>query len=358
MKKLILWTLALVLALAPLAALAEALRVDVFFYDYQDAYIASVRQALAAGLDEAPRAFAYTFHDCRGDQTAQTAGIERALSAGTDLLLVNIVATGSESSAQAIVNGAMEAHVPVVFFNREIADDVVRSYDRCAYVGTDPDEAGYLQGQMIAELLNRERDYGPWDLNGDGQIAYVLLRGELGNAEAFGRTKYAVQQARDLGANLVPSPANDTDDAQPQDGISPYYLYGNWAQDQARALMAQALADYPPGGGDIELVIANNDAQALGAIEALAAHGYNTGQPDAPRLPVFGVDATDAAIAAINAGQMAGTIKQDAQAMADALLALAGNAQAGRELLADMEDYHIDEDVAKVRIPYEILTLE
>jgi methyl-galactoside transport system substrate-binding protein len=41
----------------------------------------------------------------------------------------------------------------------------------------------------------------------------------------------------------------------------------------------------------IEAVLANNDDMALGAIEALKAEGYNTG--DATKyIPVVGVDAT------------------------------------------------------------------
>lgn len=46
----------------------------------------------------------------------------------------------------------------------------------------------------------------------------------------------------------------------------------------------------------IELVIANNDEMALGAVSALQAAGYN--KSGGKIIPVFGVDATDAAKAA------------------------------------------------------------
>ena len=41
--------------------------------------------------------------------------------------------------------------IPVIFFNREVSDAVVNSYEKCAFIGTDAAEAGHMQGQMIAE---------------------------------------------------------------------------------------------------------------------------------------------------------------------------------------------------------------
>ena len=50
---------------------------------------------------------------------------------------------------------------------------------------------------------------------------------------------------------------------------------------------------------------------------------------------------------------MTGTVKQDAEGMAKALAKLSDNAVAGKSLLEGMSDYNIDENVAKIRIPYE-----
>ncbi len=61
---------------------------------------------------------------------------------------------------------------------------------------------------------------------------------------------------------------------------------------------------------------------ALGALSALQTAGYNNGS--SKDIPLFGVDATDAAKSAINIkGNMVGTIKQDADGMADAITSIA-----------------------------------
>jgi methyl-galactoside transport system substrate-binding protein len=117
--------------------------------------------------------------------------------------------------------------------------------------------------------------------------------------------------------------------------------------------MTTALTEYNAANKNmIELVICNNDGMAEGAISALNAIGYNTGG-NAPSIPVFGVDATDAAKNLIANGQMSGTIKQDAAGMASALLHLTQNALAERDLMADTSSFTVDENVRKLRIHYE-----
>jgi hypothetical protein len=51
---------------------------------------------------------------------------------------------------------------------------------------------------------------------------------------------------------------------------------------------------------------------------------------------------------------MTGTIKQDAEGMADAILASVRNGLAGNSLFDGMEKQNIDEKAAKLRIPYAV----
>lgn len=358
MKKLLsfLMTAALLLTMVSFASAEGPIQVDVFFYEYSDTYIGTVRDAMETSLKSMSDKFTYNFYDCASDQSKQNNYIESALTKGTDLLVVNIVTTGSEEAAQNIVDMAKEKDVPVIFFNREVSDTVVSSYEKCAFVGTDPDEAGYMQGQMIAEFMQADGNLDKFDLNKDGKLNYVMFRGELGNAEAFGRTKYSVQKCNELGVALAPSAANQKDTTQEDDGISPYYLYGNWSAATAKNLMDTALTTFALDNGDIELIIANNDDQALGAIESLNEKGYNTGAADAGYIPTFGVDATAVAVDAIANGKMTGTIKQDAVGMADTILTLAGNIVAGGQLMDNTDTLNVDEGVAKIRVPYAIYT--
>lgn len=360
MKKLctLLLTVALLLTTASFALAEGPIQVDVFFYEYSDTYIGTVRDAMETSLKGMGEKFTYNFYDCASDQGKQNNYIESALTKGTDLLIVNIVTTGSEEAAQNIVDMARDKDVPVIFFNREVSDAVVSSYEKCAFVGTDPDEAGYMQGQMIAEFVQADGNLDKYDLDKDGKLSYVMFRGELGNAEAFGRTKYSVQQCNDLGVALTPSKANQTDNTQEDDGISPYYLYGNWSATTAKNLMDTALTTFALDNGDIEIIIANNDDQALGAIESLNEKGYNTGAEGAPYIPVFGVDATTVAQDAIKNGKMTGSIKQDAVGMAETILALADNVAGGASLMDDTASFHVDEGVSKIRVPYAIYTGE
>ena len=103
----------------------------------------------------------------------------------------------------------------------------------------------------------------------------------------------------------------------------------------------------------IELGICNNDGMAEGAISALNSAGYNLGNGSSRQIPVFGIDATAAAVDLIKKGKMTGTIKQDADGMARAVTKIVKNGlDDGKKLNADMEEYNVDEKVFKVRIAY------
>ena len=318
---------------------AKGLDVSVFIYDYADTYIASVRAAMEAGYEAA--GLTATFYDAASDQGKQTNQVETAISQGTDLLVVNIVTTDSDDAAMNIVNMAKEAELPLIFFNREVSNEVVDSYENCAFVGTEAAEAGVMQGELIAEIVgDKLADY---DLNGDGKLSYIMFKGELGNKEAEARTSESVKKANELLGDVLTyyDPAN-TD----------LFQACNWKTDLAQNAMATALGTNPFGGDSpIELVIANNDDMALGAIEALNEAGYNqSGEGD--RIIVVGVDATDAAMAAIDAGKMDGSIKQDAEGMANTIVTLSENIANGEELMANTDSFNVDSDCAKIRVPY------
>ena len=118
--------------------------------------------------------------------------------------------------------------------------------------------------------------------------------------------------------------------------------------------MTTNLSQYNEANGNmIELVICNNDGMAEGAISALNDQGYNLGTEDSTMIPVFGVDATDAAKQLIADGKMVGTIMQDAQGMADCIAFLTENVGAGKALMDGTDSFVISENVAnKIYIPY------
>ena len=323
------------------------MRVDVFYYDFSDVYISTVR----AAMDEQLKAMGIEPNnwDAAGSQPTQTDQVNTAITAGSDLLIVNIVETATSAPAQDIVNAAQTAGIPVIFFNREVADnEVINSYDKCAFVGTNAPDAGHMQGEMIGNYLLA--NYDTVDLNGDGTISYVMFKGQEGNAEAEARTQYAVEDA-----NKLLTEAGKPELSYYDASASTKYLVdteGKWSAKAANDYMVALLGSYNEDNGNmVELIICNNDGMAEGAISALQNVGYNNGE-GTTIIPVFGVDATDSAKALIKAGNMAGSIKQDAVGMASTINTLVKNVQDGAELMANTDQFVVDEGVAKIRVPY------
>lgn len=328
-------------------AQSGAADIHVFYYTYSDPYISKVRGALDKELKNA--GITFQDHDGNGSQTTQTEQIQTAITNGAKAIVVNIVNTGSDDAANGIISLAKNAGIPVIFFNREVSDTAVKSYDACAFVGTDAKEAGVLQGQMIGKYV--KDNFSSLDINGDGVISYVMFKGEEGNNEAIYRTQYSVEEAdKILKENDLPA-LRFYDSAN-----SNKYLVdrnGQWSASAANEYMTTALTSYNENKGNmIELVICNNDGMAEGAIAALNNAGYNLGK-SSRHIPVFGVDATEAAIDLIENGRMTGTVKQDAEGMAKAVSRVVTNSlTAGKKLTDDLDGFHIDSGVTKIRIPY------
>lgn len=342
-------SLLLILCLCPAALVGcgeKKEKADIFYYTFSDTYISSVRTALKKELTD--RGLSSSDYDGSGSQTTQTEQVRTTVTGGAKVLLVNIVNTGSDDAAIEIVGLAKDAGVPLVFFNREVSDSIVNNYDQCAFVGTRAEEAGMLQGEMIGEYLLAH--YDELDLNGDGRISYILFKGEEGNNEAIYRTKYSVEKANEMLMAAGKKPLRFYDESNKNE-----YLVdknGQWSAAAANEYMTTALTTNNAANKNmIELVICNNDGMAEGAISALNAAGYNTGA-GSPTIPVFGVDATEAAVALIRDGKMTGTVKQDAAGMAKALALLAANAVEGKALMDGTDAFSVDETVRKIRIPY------
>ena len=94
---------------------------------------------------------------------------------------------------------------------------------------------------------------------------------------------------------------------------------GSWSEAEGLKNMNLWLQVFPK----IDAVVAGNDNMALGALKALKAAGKNQG------VLVSGVDAMDYAVAAVAAGEMAQTVKQDADKTVDAIGGLLQSALSG-----------------------------
>ena len=175
-----------------------------------------------------------------------------------------------------------------------------------------------------------------------------MFKGQEGNAEAIARTQFGQE---------------DADKALEAAGKKPLAFYdaantnkylvdqgGLWSAAAATEYMQTILSQYSEANNNmVELVIANNDEMAIGAITALQNAGYN--KEGATVIPVFGVDATDAAKEAIAAGTMTGTIKQDADGMANTIAQITANYLTSAETFEGVDAANVV-GTWRVNIPY------
>ena len=188
-------------------------------------------------------------------------------------------------------------------------------------MGTDSKESGIIQGELAVEHWTRNP---AWDLNNDGVIQYALLKGEPGHPDAEARTTYVISTLNSKGYK--------TEEI--------YMDTAMWDAAMAKDKVDAWISG--PNGNKIEMILSNNDAMAMGAIESLKAVG-KTG------IPVFGVDALNEALALIKNGQMQGTVLNDANNQAKAAFELAHNL-ANHKKATEGTNWSMQNKV--VRIPY------
>ena len=270
-------------------------------------------------------------------------------SRGNPTIEVEVVLeSGAIGTAETLMNAIKEKDVPAVFFNRAVSTDnaeaaeLFKGYEKSAFIGTDFTQAGIMQGKMVGQYVLDH--YDELDLNKDGKISYVMFKGDEANQEAIARTKYGVECADEV-LTAAGKPALEFYDA----GNANKYLVdlnGTWSNTASFDYMQTILAQY-------------NDDMALGAINALSNAGYNlAGGEGCTVIPVFGVDATDAAKELIANKQMTGSIKQDAEGMADAVATITANLIEGKDKFEGLNENYEVVDGWTVNIPYSVYTGE
>jgi methyl-galactoside transport system substrate-binding protein len=266
--------------------------------------------------------------DSEGQQAKLNDQVDVFITRGVDVLAINLV---DPASARSIIEKAQAAGIPLVLFNKEATEaGVMQLYDDVWYVGTDSAESGIIQGVMMVADWNANPD---WDKNGDGVVQYVLLKGEPGHPDAEARTLYSVKAFEDAGIPVEELAL----EADP-----------NWSTQHGNDKMATWLTS--SFGDDIELVIANNDGMAFGAITAMKTAGVS--------IPLYGVDALDQALTHIADGEMNGTVLNDGVNQARATVDLAINAAMGNEVTSGTS-WVLQTDGSKaVRVPYVAVTPE
>lgn len=279
--------------------MASTAKIGVTVYRYDDNFMSTVRQRIE-DVSKNDKEVKVLMNDSQNDQSKQNDQVDIMLAKGVKSLAVNLV---DPAAASTIIEKARFEEIPIVFYNKEPSKKDMDSYDKAYYVGTDSKESGIIQGQLIGKHWKKNPS---WDLNKDGKIQYVLLKGEPGHPDAEARTTYVIKTLNDM-------------------GISTEKLHMDtamWDAAMAKDKMEAWLSG--PNGNKIEVVIANNDGMAMGAVEALKANGK-------AKLPVFGVDALAEALTMVENGDMAGTVLNDGDVQGEATYRIAKNLAQGKE---------------------------
>ena len=130
-------------------------------------------------------------------------------------------------------------------------------------------------------------------------MQYVMLEGEPGHQDALLRTEHSVRTLTAAGV--------------PMEKLSNHAA--DWQRGPARLRMQRWLEEL---GDAIEVVFANNDDMALGAIDACLDAGL-----EKEEMPfIVGVDATAPALKALEEGTLQGTVFNDAPGQARGILNL------------------------------------
>ncbi|MCI8888398.1 MAG: galactose ABC transporter substrate-binding protein [Hungatella sp.] len=282
-----------------------SIRIGISLYRGDDTFINNIRSVLEEKAKEYERErgikVTLDIQDAKGSQNTQNNQVERFISLGCDVLCINPV---DRMDASVMIDRAMAAKVPVVFFNRQPVEEDMNRWDQLYYIGVDAKETAVLQGQMVVELYKKQP--GAVDLNGDGVISYVLLEGESSHQDSLIRTEWSIQTLKDGGVPIEKIAG----------GIA------NWERSQASAMMEQWLDAY---GDTIELVVSNNDDMALGAIDALDREGIQG-------VNVIGIDGTTPGIEALKSGKLLGTVSANKELYASAIMELAASCAMKGEL--------------------------
>ena len=239
MKKLLALVLAAVMMLgivSVVSAETKPLKIGVAIYKYDDNFMTLYRTELEKYLTE--MGHQVTIVDGKGDQAEQTNQINSFIADKVDVLIVNLV---QSTAAATIIDLVKAADIPTVFINREPTAEDMQLWDKIAYVGADARQSGTFQGEIIAATENK----GDW--NGNGVVDYVMLVGDPENVDAQYRTEFSIKALEDAGLKVNKL----------------FEQRGDWAQEKGQELTANALAQF---GNEVDVVFANNDAMALGAV--------------------------------------------------------------------------------------------
>ena len=199
--------------------------------------------------------------DAQDNAETQASQIEDFITRGVDLLIINPVDSDAIGMSVLACN---EAGIPVITVTRSSNSGVV-----VQHLDIDNREAGMLDAQQLIK-----------DLGGKGKVA--ILEGFAGSSSAIDREGGFMDAIAGTDIEVVAS------------------LTANYSREEGATVTEDVLQSNP----ELDAIYAHNDEMALGAVRSVAAAGRSA------EIRIYGIDATDDALAAVENGEMAATVQQ------------------------------------------------
>ncbi|MBN2318567.1 MAG: substrate-binding domain-containing protein [Acidobacteria bacterium] len=196
-----------------------------------------------------------------GDNSEQIAAAKGYIRDGVDYLLIS---AANASGWDDTLKSAKDAGIKVILFDRAI----------------DTDESNF-QAALLSDMAYEGNTAVEWVLNNvSNPINLILIRGQLGSAAEIGRSK-AVLDAEKAGKLKIVADGTGGD---------------SWSLEEARKVVEAAIA----AGKDFNVIYAENDGMAQGAVQALDAAGITHGRNG--KVKVIGFDFNRFALRNVQAG--------------------------------------------------------
>lgn len=209
------------------------------------------------------------FDDAQQKQENQLKAVRNFIQQDVDYI---VIAPVTETGWDTVLQEAKDAGIPVIIVDRmiNVSDDSLYT----AWVGSNFLQEGYDAVAWLDEYLKKNN-------RADDDINIVTLQGTIGSSAQIGRTNGVEEKMKDY-------PKWKMLERQT----------GEFTQAKGQEVMESFLKTYD----DIDVVIAENDNMAFGAIDAIKAAGKTCG-PNGD-IVIISFDAVSAAFDAMIAGDM------------------------------------------------------
>jgi simple sugar transport system substrate-binding protein len=195
------------------------------------------------------------------DNSEQIAAAKGYIRDGVDYLLIS---AANASGWDDTLKSAKDAGIQVILFDRAI----------------DTDPSNY-QAAILSDMAYEGEKAVEWVLGLDlDEINLILIRGQMGSAAEIGRSAAVLDAAKAGKLNIV------------ADGTGG----DSWSLEEARKVVEAAIA----AGKDFNVIYAQNDGMAQGAVQALEAAGISHGKGG--KVKVIGFDFNRFALRNVQAG--------------------------------------------------------